>query len=544
MATDTTTASGALFDEAQARYAQGDLAQARFLCERVIREYQPDARVWCFMAVLCNQSGEFRKALECAQRSLQLAPRYTQALFNQAVALFNLERTREAIAPLESLLVLDAGHAGAQVLLGKAYLYSGNFDKAIACYEQALEQGVRACDLLTGLADAYEYAHRLDDASHAVSEALKLSPQDVDANIIAARLDTRAGKYPEARQRLERLLKLNMPAHQREAVLHQLGQVCNRMGAYSEAFQAFSGSNRIASSRYAARFDPERFFQRIEKYRRASEAALVDEWVPYAPLSSGKPAPVFLVAFPRSGTTLTEQILSSHSNVVASNEAPYINRLIAMLPTVCPGAITDFPFGLERLSGEQIGTLRNLYWKEVERDTPVKGRRFIDKLPLNIVEVAFIHRIFPDARYILAVRDPRDVCLSAFFQRFRGNNAMAAFLDLDTTARLYKEVFSLWFHYRSVFDLQVHESRYESLVTGIEENARALIDFIGEPWEPAVLEYYRKDRKRDVLTPSYQDIFRPAYTRAMGRWRHYRRELDPVMETLMPLIELWGYSAD
>ena len=139
-------------------------------------------------------------------------------------------------------------------------------------------------------------------------------------------------------------------------------------------------------------------------------------------------------------------------------------------------------------------------------DHTQSDKRYLDKLPFNLVELSFILRIFPEAKIIFACRDPRDVCLSCFFQRFRSNNAMAAFEDIHTTAELYAAVLDLWFHYNNIFDHEIYKSKYEDLVTNFESNARNLIQFIDEPWEDSILDYHNKNNRRNVLTPSYQDI--------------------------------------
>lgn len=539
------TDAASLFLHAQQLYGAGRFGQAKAVCEQICAQGQADARVWCFLSVVNGQLGDYASAVNCARQSLSLAPDYTDACMNLGAALINLEKTDEAIAPLEKVLSINPAHEQGRILLGRAYLYSGRFDDALACYEQVLQQSPGDINILTCLADAYEYAHHLEEARKVIGSALEISPEHVEANIIAARLDTRTGKYVEAKERLKKIQASGLREHLQESVLYQLGLTCDRMSEYPEAFAAFSECNRIASRRYGNRFDPGRFFTRISRYKDATSQSTVEKWDDYAPDPGERRAPIFLVAFPRSGTTLTEQILSSHPNIVASNEALYINRLIEQLPSLCHGKAGDFPYGLGELDHNDIRLLRKTYWGYAESDCREAGvKRFLDKLPLNIVEVGFIHRIFPDALFIFACRDPRDVCLSAFFQRFRGNNAMAAFLDFETTARLYKETLALWFHYQRVFKLAVHESRYESLVVDPESYARKLIDFVGEVWDPTVLEYYRKDKKRNVLTPSYQDISQPTYTRSMERWRNYLDEIGPIKEALAPFVEHFGFPQD
>ncbi len=282
--------------------------------------------------------------------------------------------------------------------------------------------------------------------------------------------------------------------------------------------------------------------EEIAAHRVAVNRQVATSWSGpnYAPVP-GKP--VFLVGFPRSGTTLTEQILESHPGIVATHEVPVLGRLSTQISTLT-GRAFSYPADLDTLSRAEIGKLRQLYWRRVTGSLPEEitdGKILLDKVPLNIVQLSLIARIFPEARILVALRDPRDVCLSCYMQEFSLNASTAQFLDLEQTGRFYAAVMSLWLHYRDSLVMPFLQTRYEDMVEDLEGVSRRLLDFVGVDWHPDVIRYYEKARQRSQRTPSYHAVTQPIYRASIGRWKNYRDELAPVFPGLQPYIDEFGY---
>ncbi len=204
-----------------------------------------------------------------------------------------------------------------------------------------------------------------------------------------------------------------------------------------------------------------------------------------------------------------------------------------------------YPEVLGELTGGELAGAREQFWVEAERlGGPLRGRRLVDKLPLNIVELGFVSLLFPRARVVIALRDPRDVCLSCFMQRFRLNDAMANFLDLEQTAKTYAAVMGLWLHYRGALTLAWHEYRYEDLVADFEGVVGGVLDFIGIAWHDDVAHYREKAGQSAITTPSYRGVTGALDGRAIGRWRAYREPLAPILPTLAPFVAAFGYPED
>jgi hypothetical protein len=188
--------------------------------------------------------------------------------------------------------------------------------------------------------------------------------------------------------------------------------------------------------------------------------------------------------------------------------------------------------------------LRDIYRHEVACRLQTEADiTLIDKLPLNIVNVPLLWRLFPQARFILAIRHPCDVCLSCLMQNFAANAAMASFFTLEYTVRAYTTVMGAWRHYANLLPLHYHQIRYEDLTANVAEETKRLLDFLGLPWDDAVLDHATHARRKGAInTPSYHQVTRPIYQDAKYRWLRYRRFMEPALPALQPFINDFGYG--
>jgi tetratricopeptide (TPR) repeat protein len=319
-----------------------------------------------------------------------------------------------------------------------------------------------------------------------------------------------------------------------------LGEAYAELRRFDEAFAAFSRANEIQRAQHAHAFALDRGPMAPETITRLSEFVAgtnPSTWRQAPPLA--QPAPVFLVGFPRSGTTLLDQILASHSQVTTLEE--HDNFADASRELIRPDA------GFEswaQLPDADIERLRSLYWQRVATGLSGAPRKsvFVDKLPLNAVYLPLIHRLFPSAKIILAVRDPRDVVLSCFQQRFGMNAAMFQLLRLDSAAAYYDAVMSLVATSRAKLPLKVHVLRYESLIDDFDAEVRALLEFLELDWQDSVRDYANTAKNRTIGTPSASQVVRPIYRSARGKWRNYRQFLEPHLPRLEPWVRAFGYA--
>lgn len=497
---------GALYLAGQARLALGRPGEAEAAFKRLDKVRPGEPAVQTQLALCAIQDGQSGRALRLLQAAARRHPDDFNIAYNLAGLLHDEGDLDGAIAAYERALAIDAGHLFAR--RGLAFSLSERGEDA------------RAAQIAQGV--LHEAPH--DPVAVAVLAARALRTGDPQA----------AKAIIETHFRAEQSDPVNTAL-----VLGRYGEALDALGDPERAFASWQAGNaqmRTAfSSRYESSAGPYSF---AEARRLRTVFADADKTGPGAELRG--PAPIFLVGFQRAGTTLIEQILAAHPAVQTTGEDQSVAPLreaagdseasLAALLTADPARLTG---------------LRRKYWKAARPEgAPGEGRIFIDKLPLNIIWLGVIGRVFPDARIILAVRDPRDVVLSAFQQRFAMTPANFRMLDWTETAQYYDAALGAGMAGLAANpQLAVHETRYETLVADWESEARRLVEFLGLAWDDGVLNYREQARRRAIKTPSADQVRRPVYASSAGRWKKYAFAYPPVMASLDPWVKRWGYES-
>jgi Flp pilus assembly protein TadD len=558
----------------QARRHADALAALQGYCPR----HPEDGEAWSWLGMLQTKSGNLQEAESAFRHVLQLDPESPGAHNDLGHVLHMQGRLDAAVEQFQHAQALQSVFPAAAYNLALVYTRQGRVKDAMDAYRKSLHdrpdfpeahnnlanlmrnQGLSAeailhyrkavearpdfADAHANLAVTLENLHRLEEASSAARQALAIVPDHPVASIVLAQIDRREGNLASARERLERLQGLpGIPPVQAAAIEMELGHVLDRLGETDAAFAAFSRGNAIWKQLLGSeRANDKGYARRVEQALSLFTEARIANWSG-AVIEDDLPSPVFLVGFPRSGTTLTEEILGAHSGVITSHEQPVLLRLIQETPAVI-GRDFNYPADLDTLSDNDIGQLRARYWVLASDmvGATVREKRFIDKLPLNLVDLALVRRLFPESRVIQLLRDPRDACLSCYMQAFQPNQAMTQFLDLASTVQMCGNVMKLAEHYRTVLGLPWTVLRYEDVVRETETTVRGLLGFLDLEWDPAVLRYYESAQTRYANTPSYQDVTSPLYERAIGRWRNYREYLAPYLEALHQVVNKYGYE--
>ena len=347
------------------------------------------------------------------------------------------------------------------------------------------------------------------------------------------------GDAADGLDRFERLLsRSDLDPHQAAVAEGQRGDALDKLGRPAEAFAAFAEANRRLAALYP---QGERESGSAKARRLADAFAALRE--PPAPERSPDPhrppvtGHVFLLGFPRSGTTLLGQVLDAHPGVTTLDERENLAEAAQ--------AFLEPPDGLARLveaPSAQIDRLRAAYWRRVALGTPdLAGQVFVDKLPLNTLGLPLIARLFPQAKVIFMRRDPRDVVLSSFRQRFVADPSTADFATLAGAARFYDAVMTLADVYRARLPLDIHDQSYEALTADFEGQTRALCAFLGVDWNPAMEAF--SGRAKAVATPSAAQLARGLYREGPGKWRRYAAQMRDVLPILEPWAARLGYEA-
>lgn len=516
-----------LLDAAKRAYAGGDKPGAVALARQVLLRQPGDAMALQILGVVALDAGDAtsaRRHLE-ASNAARPNPVTVNMIGVAAGRMGDAAAARAAFARAGQMGLIDGWRNLGVTEKGEAQ---------IAAYQKAVELAPNDAASHAGLAQAFEVRHDLARAKAHGEVALRLDRGNAVARLALARVLLREKDFAEAEAMLAPVVQSpRTPAEVRVQALGLVGDARDRRDDAHGAFEAFTAANQVSLQMHGAWLNASGRLYHPDSVRRMTETVSgldASGWSAPARTRS----PVFLVGFPRSGTTLLDQILSSHRDMVCLEESEHFSDALGDVITEPSRALAP-----DTLTADELDRIRESYWRRVgDQATSV----VVDKYPLNIVVLPLIKRVFPNAKIIFALRDPRDVVLSCFQQRFTINAAMAQFLEIERAGAYYDQVMTLFELCRARLNLDLHQVRYEEVVADLESAARELCAFLGVAFDPGMLNYRETALKRDIATPSARQVIEPLYTRSIGRWRRYEEELKPVLPVLAPWVERYGYA--
>ncbi len=522
----------------------GDRAVARAACERLVEREPRHRAALELLARIALEGGQPDAAGEWLLRALEVEPMNVKLLVNLALVSRQRGDASACLALLERAADVDPLHTSTVMNLALTLKEAGRDIEAVERLSRLLAGGSAPAAAHALQAQLLERLSRLAEAREQALAALAIDPAEPVALLVLADLDLRSGHPQQTLNSARTLADSAAAGPVNRALAHYLAsQAHDRLEHWAEAFAAAERGNRILAEGYFSQHAGD------EGPYALPAVEIMGQWLAGRPAAAHKavsakdsvinPPPVFLLGFPRSGTTLTEQILRRHPDVAAIEERDLVAPLVA--PWL------GSPAALDRLTdpeGMLRHEVRRRYLEHSRSEAGARdGQLVVDKLPLNSVFLPLITSLFPEARIILALRDPRDVCLSCFLQSFRLNAAMAQFLELDTTATYYVAVMSNVLDTLERLSPRMHPVRYESVVEDLETEARTLLGALDLPWRAEVTDYRAGLANRLVDTPSRSQVNRPLYRRSIGRWRHYAPSLRPVLPRLDPIAARLGYGS-
>jgi tetratricopeptide (TPR) repeat protein len=521
----------------------GRLAEAAALADAAIADGLEHPLVFNLAALQLEQRGQAAEAERLLQRAVNIAPRDIGLRNALGLCLLRLERPAEALAQFELLLELNPSLPYAHASHGNALLALGAIDQAEADFHRSLaidpSQGVA----LAGLAHIASRRGAYPEARAWAERALAMLPGFPDAVMSLAVAELGERKIGQAKQRIQSLLSDSRLAPLEHAyATGVLGDIFDAEDRTTEAFEAYTRCNAELHRIYAGRFGAESSaLDYVRSMTGYFERARPQAWASRAPSGANRSSPrghIFLLGFPRSGTTLLEVILEGHPDVTSAEEK---ESLI--------DSVREFmrrPEDLERLvqaSPAALDSARAAYWRRVaSTGVEAAGKIFVDKHPLNTLKLPLIARLFPDAKIIFACRDPRDIVLSCFRHRFEMSAAIYELLTLDGAARYYDAVMQLAVRLTGLLPLDVCLVRHEDLVTEFAREMKRICAFLGVEWTPGMKDFAARTKKRGVLTPSTAQLVRGLNTEGLGQWRRYRTQMAPLLAALDPWVKRFYYD--
>lgn len=520
-----------------------DFPRAAALAEAALKDGIAHPMVLNLAALKAEQEGRFEDALVILRHAVEIAPDDLGARNAMGLVLTRLERYRDALAAFEGVVALAPDFAGAHCARGASLEALGRLKEAEAAYNHALELEPENLGATQGLANLLSRRGAHADARPLAEAVLEAQPNFPDAVMVLAAADAAEGHGERAQRRLELLnADQRLTPHQRALVQGQLGDVLDAQDLPAEAFQAYAACNMGLWRAYAPVHG-----QGISAldFARAMIAEVetipADAWTSSPkPAADGPKAHVFLLGFPRSGTTLLEQVLASHPEVEALEERETLldaQRAFQMQPSDVARLATATEAELE--------PLRAAYWAKVRAEgAEPAGKVFVDKHPLHTFRLPLILKLFPDAKILFARRDPRDVVLSCYRRRFAMSGSAYQLLTLPGAAGYYDAAMTLAARLAPAMDPRTLVVRHESLVADFDTVAGEVCNFLGLPWTDALRNFADKARDRAVATPSGAQLSRGLSAEGVGAWRRYREPLAAVLPTLATWVAEYGYEAE
>jgi tetratricopeptide (TPR) repeat protein len=520
----------------------GDHAKASTLAEAALADGLEHPLLFNLAALKLEQLGCVSDAEVLLRRAVEIAPDDIGSRNALGLCLLRLDRPEEARAQFEALLDLNPSLPYAHASHGNALLALGAITDAEASYRRALSIDAEQGMAMAGLAHIASRRGAYPAARKWAEKALTLLPGYPDAvmSLAAAELGERELDQAEARVRALLADERLQPAERAHAN-GMLGDVLDAEDRPGEAFAAYASCNGELQRLHAGQFaNAPSALEYVRSMTQCFEDAAPDTWKPRAAVQdrSGARGLVFLLGFPRSGTTLLEVILEGHPNVVSLEE----NELLI-------DAVNEYmqrPEDLERLSRASTADLeflRAAYWRRVAvAGIDVPDKVFVDKHPLNTLKLPLIARLFPQAKILFACRDPRDIVLSCFRHRFKMSAPIYELLTAEGAARYYDAVMQLLVTLTRVLALETCLVRHEDLVTEFAREMKRICAYLGLEWAPAMGDFALRTKNRGVLTPSTAQLVRGLSTEGLGHWRRYRPQLAGVLPMLDPWVKRFYYD--
>ncbi len=485
---------------------------------------------------------DYDAARSLLQKALKLAPDDAEVRYRYAFCCYETLRADEALAALDGWEGLAAA-PDVSASAGHLMMKLGEIGRAEPTVRTAALQGDADPRAMLTLIQLLERTNRIAEARSLFDELRAQSAATSlgsDLKMTEAQLAQRESRHETAVALFSDVVSECKQPHLRHFQQFPLARSLDALGRYGEAFATLSEAHASQLAYITLAASPALYAPPLAIADHSCEAQDIARWKDDSEPPAAE-SPIFIVGFPRSGTTLLELCLDAHPQLQSIDEQPFLqNALDDML-----AESVRYPGELATLTQAQLERVRRAYWaKTARRVERAPGQRLIDKNPLNVLRLPVIKRLFPNAKVIFAIRHPCDVILSCFMQHFRAPDFALLCKDIPTLAAAYRRIFDFWHSQQELLRADVLDLHYERFVDDFEPSARLVLDFLELPWHQAVLSpANRAQEKRFISTPSYSQVVQPINARAVGRWRNYQAHFTASLPILMPYLERWGYSS-
>jgi len=476
-----------------------------------------------------HKLGQYDQSVQYFRRATELNSEFAAAWSNLAGALNSCRKHEEAEQACLRAIELNPDSAGANFNYGNVLKDLGKAEQALSYYYRALGIQPQNVDFLLNTASLLNTLGRFDDAATLCRKIISIEPRHARAHYCLFTFTPHDVTDEEVAQLTALLADPSLKPEEKSAAHFSLGKRFDRLEQYDKAFAHFAEANRHSPRR--GQFDHDRLRELVDRMQETFTADLLSN-PPFR--GSESTQPIFILGMPRSGSTLVEQILTSHSQIRGAGECDGIRTLITQhlrpLHVSSSGESLEFPDAkiIRGLMQHQADEMMQIYLQRLQ-EMGGEAPRLTDKMPSNAFQIGLLQLLFPNATIVYTQRDPRDICLSCYFQNFNVGHEFS--FDLRQTAQFYREHVRIMQHWHQVSPRPIHVVEYERLVADQEGESRRLIEQICQlPWEDRCLRF--QDNPRAVQTASLWQVRQPIYQKSAGKWKAYATHLAPLFEEL------------
>jgi tetratricopeptide (TPR) repeat protein len=517
-------------DFAPAHKSMGDLLLSREQPDEALKAYgaalklEPkNGDIYRARARVFLMKNDLPKAEQACQRSIKLLPGVQEAHLMLGGVKERMRKFGEAEKAFRTALALDTNSAEAQFRLGRLLsLHKDMFEESEKHLRRAMELRPDFMDARMALGNAYVIKGRMDDAEVLLKEVIEKQPDNVEAYRQLAHIKKAGGREYDHLEKMKALLsdpKVN--AVKRAELNYGLAEAYDHMGQYDKAFEHLFTANESDGSRNI--YDMEKPRAQCEAIKEVFTPEFFQERKGFGLATE---VPVFIVGMPRSGTTLTEQILASHPQAFGAGELNEVGMMRHAVRRIV-GSSKPFPRSVPELNQRAVTGMAQKHLDFLQRFDP-KAKRVTDKMPFNLFSLGLLALLYPNCKIFWSRRNPLDNCVSCYFLRFVDHMAYATDLKkLGQFYRIHEEIMEYW---HQVLPIKILDVKYDETVADQEGATRRMIEHCGLPWDDACLEFHKS--KRLVKTPSNWQVRQPIYSSSSGRWRNYEKHLGPLIEGL------------
>ena len=515
-----------LLAQAARLHKEGQLEEAEKLYRQVLKNNPDNIDAMRMLAMVAATLKRFDDAERLLRRAVGIAPDFLAAVIDLGRILKEQDRFEEAIGYFKKAIEINPNNPQTHFLLAGAYAPAALNQEAAKEYQRTLELSSRHPGALLGLGNALKTIGRLDEAVKAYHDCISVKPNNGETYWSLANLKTYRFT-DEQLQEMENRVQDGAGTTDKSEVnfLFALGKAYDDRHDYDRAWQYYERGND--KQRMLVQYDPVHTETINDGIIEVFDKALLDD-----KNGSGHPdpAPIFILGLPRSGSTLIEQVLASHSQVEGTSELPYLGRVATSLNRNRPDGI-NYPEAVRELAPENLAALGEDYIRYAQLHRTEGKPFFVDKMPNNFPTTGFLHLILPDAKIIDARRHPLDACVGNFRQHYARGQTFA--YDLTDIGEYYLQYQRMMDHWDEVLPSRVLTVQYEEVVTDFDNQVRRILEYCNLPWEEDCIRFY--ETERPVRTASSEQVRQPIYTGALNFWRNYETHLDELVEILEPI---------